>query len=193
MHNGFWEEEYIKNPNFEELYNYVDENPENVLILSHKYEIECKDDLFYQAIQLDPIKKKNYIECENALCDMVVGLLNKTEVTIFIEENNIFYSKIAESLTGLDASKLTKMKNLCGRAKKNISAREVRDIIKCSTRGLAIVCMLLVEWEMLFLIQDVHGCILFPNKCKQKGYLEEVCQKNKMVLSSIKSEDNVFE
>ena len=168
MKKQFWTEEYFLSPDFEEMYDCISEYP-NTRFFCSAAEVAHGGDLFYQLCVFDGFSKEKYCECEKNLTDAISKLLNKNKIVSYAASRKFVSNKRFQKLSGLNEQKLKNLIKICDTRQILSSQSAVESFLLCATRGLASTCLLAVEWKILFLIQDLHGCILYNEDSDQEG------------------------
>lgn len=179
----FWKEEYFCEPNFDDMYHYVEKNPEKALLFMPQIEENCGKDLFYQMCPED-FETVQYEQCEEALRRAFSEILKQERFVAYAADRSIFENRNAKELTGLEKSQLMSLKSFCGCRQEVVSTGDFEKLLLCMTRGLASTCALAVNWNILLLMQDLHGCILYSNDTDKDGlkHMVDVLQKNAFVV-----------
>lgn len=163
----FWNEDYFLHPDFEDMYNYVAENPEKTLLFSPTFEEKFGDELFYQLCLSGDLPYDQYARWEEELRQVFAELITKDKIIAFASPRGGICK--SRKLTGLNMRQLIQSKNFCGKRQYITTLKKASKLLLCTTRGLSSTCALALNWNILFLMQDLHGCILLDENYDKDG------------------------
>lgn len=174
MSNNFWTEEYFCSPDFEDMYNYIPDHPEHALVFYSSAEVEHGDELFYQLCVFEEYPQNKYADCEKELADVFSKLTTKNKIVAYAASRKFVRNKDFIRLSGLDKLQLKNLIEFCDTRQLLSSRADADSFLLCATRGLASTCALAVEWKILFLMQDLHGCILYNEDSNKEGLAQVI-------------------
>lgn len=189
MFVDFWKEEYFLDPNFDDMYHYVETNPEKALLFLSQLESNCGKDLFYQMC-LEDFDTVQYEQCEEAFRRAFSEILKRERIVAYAADRTIFDNRNVKKLTGLEKTQLKSLKLFCGCRQEVVSNGDFEKLLLCMTRGLASTCALAVNWKILLLMQDLHGCIVYNKETDMEGlkYMIDVFKKNAFVVEPLSAD-----
>lgn len=155
-----WNKDYWYNPCFDDIESYLDKSAGKYHYFCHCTERENDTELYFQRCLFDHFDLSQYEKYETELSATIIELANEYTLFAYAGDYPCAQSENSASLAGMSLLEFDSLHRICCSRHNLMDADEINRILRCATRGFAVVCILIEELNVLLFIQDLHGCII---------------------------------